>query len=430
MRLQALVLLTAFAILTGLLHASLFITPPGYYTLVSNSPNPCTPVITTGGSIPSTEGGGAILTSLPTNSYVIGFVMLALVLSIMVVAIIYMVGKLFPSTGLLGWVNQEYWEIAKSGIIVVMIFSLLLFISNIGVALTNTPVTAYSATDTYLNNMNGLVYSSETYLLTADSYVAAGWCTLGSVNFGVALLNSLKIEYYVPIPIPIILTGLKFGTKFSILSTPTLLAGNDNTVGQLQSIMTDLIIGLYYPVSMIILVLIEALPIIVWVGIGFLIPIGLVFRALPILRGIGGTLIATGIAMAVLLPMMLVVFNYPVTQVFQSVLPIQTITPSSTCNFGSTVISYACKAFIFVINGENAYIGNGVRVIYSLGWGFSAFNGLYTILNVLTPYSVFMMIQLILFILDAIIINAIADNIAKALGGGIKLSLGGKLKLI
>ena len=40
------------------------------------------------------------------------------------------------------------------------------------------------------------------------------------------------------------------------------------------------------------------------------------------------------------------------------------------------------------------------------------------------------MLQLILFILDAIIINAIADNIAKALGGGIKLSLGGKLKLI
>ena len=428
MRLQALVLLTAFAILTGLLHASLFITPPGYYTLVSNSPNPCTPVITTGGSIPSAESGGAILTSLPANSYVIGFVMLALVLSIMVVAIVYMIGKLFPSTGLLGWVNQEYWEIAKSGIIVVMIFALLLFISNIGVALTNTPVTAYSKTDTYLNNMNGLVYSSETYLLTTDSYVAAGWCTLGSVNFGVALLNSLKIEYYVPVPI--IIAGLKFGTAFSILSTPTLLAGTDNTISQLNSMMVDLIIGLYYPVSMIILILIEALPIIVWVGLGFFIPIGLVFRALPILRGIGGTFIATGIAMAVLLPMVLVVFNYPVTQVFQGVLPIQTTTPSSTCNFQSTVLTYACKAFMLVINSESAAVTNGVRVGYSLGWGFSAFDGLYTILNVLTPYSVFMMIQLILFILDIIIINAIADNIAKALGGGIKLSLGGKLKLI
>ena len=430
MRLQALVLLTAFAILTGLLHASLFITPPGYYTLVSNSPNPCTPVITTGGSIPSAESGGAILTSLPANSYVIGFVMLALVLSIMVVAIVYMIGKLFPSTGLLGWVNQEYWEIAKSGIIVVIIFALLLFISNIGVALTNTPVTAYSKTDTYLNNMNGLVYSSETYLLTADSYVAAGWCTLGSVNFGVALLNSLKIEYYIPIPIPIIFAGFKFGTKFSILSTPTLLAGNDNTISQFNSMMVDLIAGLYYPVSMIILMLIEALPILVWIGLGFLIPIGLVFRALPILRGIGGTLIATGIAMAVLLPMVLVVFNYPVTQVFQGILPIQTTTPSSTCNFHSTVLSYACKAFMLVINSESAAVTNGVRVGYSLGWGFSAFNGLYTILNVLTPYSVFMMLQLILFILDIIIINAIADNIAKALGGGIKLNLGGKLKLI
>ena len=90
--------------------------------------------------------------------------------------------------------------------------------------------------------MNGLVYSSETYLLTADSYVAAGWCTLGSVNFGVALLNSLKIEYYVPVPI--IIAGLKFGTAFSILSTPTLLAGTDNTISQLNSMMVDLIIGI------------------------------------------------------------------------------------------------------------------------------------------------------------------------------------------
>lgn len=430
MRLQALVLLTAFATLTGLLHASLFITPPSYYTVVSNSPNPCTPVITTGSSIPSTEGGGAILTSLPTNSYVIGFVLLALVLSIMVVAIVYMAGKVFPSTGLLGWVNQEYWEIAKSGIIVIMIFALLVFMSNIAVALTNTPVTAYNATNTYLNNMNGLLYSSETYLLTVDSYVAAGWCTLGSVNSGVALLNSVNIEYYVPIPIVIINVGLKLGTGFSILSTPTLLAGNDKTINQLESMMTDLIVGLYYPVSMIILVLIEALPIIVWIGLGFFIPFGLVLRALPLLRGIGGTLIATGIAISILLPMVLVVFNYPVTQVFQGVLPIQPITPPSTCNFGSTLINFACNTFMFVINSENAAVTNGVRIIYSLGWGFSAFNGLYTILNVLTPYSVFMMLQLILFILDAIIVYAIADNIAKALGGGIKLSLGGKLRLI
>ena len=85
---------------------------------------------------------------------------------------------------------------------------------------------------------------------------------------------------------------------------------------------------------------------------------------------------------------------------------------------------------MFVVNTEKAYVGNQVRIIYSLGLGDSAFKGLYTILNVLTPYSVFMMLQLILFILDAIIINAIADNIARALGGGIKLSLGGKLKLI
>ena len=430
MRLQVIVLLMAFAILTGLLHASLFITPPSYYTLVQNSPNPCTPVITTGGSIPTTEGGGAILTTLPANSYVIGIVLIATVLSIMVVAITYMVGKFFPSTGILGWVNQEYWEITKSILIVVIIFALLTLLSNVAVSITNTPVTAYSKTNSYLNNMNGLLYGSETYLLTVDSYTASGWCVLGSVNFGVALLNSLKIEYYVPIPIPIILTGLKFGTVFSPLVTPTLLAGTDITVGQTQSIMVDIITLLYYPLSMAVLILIEALPILVWIGLGFFIPFGLVFRAFPLIRGIGGTFIATGIALSLLLPIVLVVFNYPVTQVTQSILPIQTITPSSSCNFGSTLINYACKAFVFVINGENAYVGNGVRVLYSIGWGFSAFNGLYTILNALTPYMIFMMVQDILFILDVIIVVAIADSIAKALGGGIKLSLGGKLKLI
>jgi hypothetical protein len=423
MRLQALVLLTAFAILTGLLHASLFITPPGYSTLVSNTPNACTAVIhATGGAIPSTQSGGALITSLPANSFGIGIALLALVLSIMIVAIVYMIGKVFPSSGLLGWVNQEYWEIAKSGLILLAIFALLIFMSNIAVAVTNTPVTAYSKTNTYLNNINGLLYSSETYLLTVDSYSAAGWCTLGRIDLGTALINSIKIEYY--LPFDIFDVGLKFGFEFSPLTSATILAGSDPTISQLQSMFVDTIILLYYPLSMVDIVLIEILPILVWIGLGFFIPFGIFCRALPVIRPLGGTLIAIGIALSILLPSVLVMLNVPVTSVMQNVLPINAITSqNNACKLGNVVFDYACK-------GLNTVVGGISGIADSLIWGFSAFGGLYTILNVLIPYQLFMMLQEILLVLDIIIVYAIADNIAIALGGKMPTSIGGKFKLI
>ncbi len=432
MRLQALVLLSAFIMLTGLLHASLFITPPGYSTIVSNSPLPCTPVITVGSAIPATEGGGAILTSLPANSYAIEIAIVATILSIMLVAIMYMVGKLFPHSGIMGWINQEYWEIAKSVLIVIIIFGLLAFLSNVAVSMTNTPVTAYSKTNSYLNNLNGLVYSSETYLLTVDSYTAAGWCTLGTVEFGTALLNSIVANYYVPIPIPIILAGIKLGLSFKLLSTSTLLIGTDPTIGQLQSLLTDTVLLLYYPLSMLDLILIEILPALVWIGLGFFIPFGLVFRSLPFIRRIGASFIAIGIALSLLLPMTLVMLNYPVTQAFQGILPIVTIksTSSLNCNLNSVVLDFVCKAVGEVISLSSAYQANQLRLFAGFYWGGSAFAGIYTILNVLVPYMAFMLLQEVLLIIDVVIIYSIADNIARALGGSLRTSLGGKLKLI
>ncbi len=419
------VLLSASILVIGLAHASLFITPPGYSTIVTNLPYPCSPVITTGGSIPSSESGGALLTSLPANGYAIAIAGIALVISIMLVAIIYMISKLFPHLGIQGWISNEYWEIAKSVLLIVIVYALLLFLSNVAVNVTNTPAYAYSS-NTYLNNINGLLYSSETYLLTVDSYVAAGWCTIGNVEFGTGLLYNFNVKYYVPIPIPIILAGLKFGVSFNPLSPPLLIAGNDETTGQFSSLIIDIVLLLYYPLSMVVLILIEILPLLVWVGLGFFIPFGIIFRALPFLRGLGGTFFAIGIGLAVMLPALLVVFNYPVTQVMQGIVPIAAAAPSNTCSFGGALLKFACNAFMSII-------GNVVRIRTSLGYGFSEFNGIYTVLNALTPYMVFMIAQEILFVLDMIIIYALLDTVATTLGGSLsplKSGLGGKFKLI
>ena len=426
MRLQALALLSVFTLLIGFAHASLFITPPGYSTIVTNVPYPCTAVITTGGSIPATEGASPLLPSLPANGLVIGVVGIALVLSFLIIAIIYMASRLFPHLGIQGWIQSEYWEMAKSVMLIVGIFAILVFLSNVAVNVTNTPVTAFSSS-VYLNNINGLLYSSETYLLTADSYVAAGWCTLGNVEFGTALLNNLNIQYYVPIPIPIILIGFKFGMGFNPLVAPLLTAGTDPNFSQFDSIIADLITLIYYPVSMIILVLIEILPALVWLGLAFFIPFGLVFRALPFLRGLGGTFLSIGIGLAVLLPTVLVVFNYPVTQAFQSILPIQSVASGSgACNFGSTILNFACTAI-------SAVIGNGIRFVVSLYYGFSEFSGIYTVLNAILPYTMFLLVQLLLFILDIIIMYPIMDTLARSLGGTLNplaSGLGGKFKLV
>ena len=54
---------------------------------------------------------------------------------------------------------------------------------------------------------------------------------------------------------------------------------------------------------------------------------------------------------------------------------------------------------------------------------------IYTYMNEIMQYGIYLIIQLLLFSFDLILMYPIVDNVARSLGGSIRLSLGGKLRL-
>ncbi len=64
--------------------------------------------------------------------------LLALTFSFDVVALGYIISKIFPQTGINEWLPNEYWEIAKSAILIVSIYALLAFATNVSTSLIPT----------------------------------------------------------------------------------------------------------------------------------------------------------------------------------------------------------------------------------------------------------------------------------------------------
>jgi len=135
----------------------------------------------------------------------------------------------------------------------------------------------------------------------------------------------------------------------------------------------------------------------------------LVMRALPFIRGIGGSLIAIGLAITVIYPSLLILMNYPITQMLQTNVynPPSSCSSSILCGAISAVLSYFSEA----------------------GVALSSFNSIFPALNGILAYNTYLVLQFVLFILDLGITYSLANNIARMLGGEIRLGIGGKLKL-
>jgi len=186
-----------------------------------------------------------------------------------------------------------------------------------------------------------------------------------------------------------------------------------------------------------------------------LIPIGIVFRAMPFTRGIGGTFIAIGIGASLIYPVLLVGFNAPISNYLSSITPPPSVTYSAPASSGLgqiiiTSITNSLTNFISSFFGGPLilsmlfgtptvanYPGLGQQMQNGYRDGF--FAGLYdpltsnivSILNVIIDQTIYMIMQLFLFIFDLIIGLAVVNQIAKLLGGTISLSkMGvGRMKL-
>ncbi|MCL5239068.1 MAG: hypothetical protein M1286_01170 [Candidatus Marsarchaeota archaeon] len=352
-------------------------------------------------------------------AYFLSTTLLALTISVDVLALGYIISKILPGTGVGEWLDKEYWEFVKTVMLVAGIFLVLVFMGNIATLFVPPGYASSIANQTGINAstlsgtggiatvVNGACY----YLQGVQTQLGSIYDYLFGMSSGIGILQSTSFELWVPLPIPPVV-AFKFGFALNPYQNSMLLAYVKK--GDYQSILDDAITLLAFPVTLLVALQQAVLPSLFLLGLFVLLPTGLIMRSLPFIRGVGGTLIAIAIGISIIYPAVLLALNYPVTSVLAS----QAYTPpEESC--GGGLGGLVCGAL-------NAALAAGESSSNVVG----ALTGIYGPLNGIMAYNSYLILQLVLFILDLGITLPLIDSIAKMLGGTIRLSLGGKLKLV
>ncbi|MGC8662311.1 MAG: hypothetical protein ACP5RT_00815 [Candidatus Micrarchaeia archaeon] len=370
-----------FAIFSNSIFSSSFSLPPPYNTTIQPSP-------------------------------LFSVLALSFMLSFLVIAIGVIISKVVPGTNLSEWLKNEYWEMAKSAILIAGSVGFLVFAGNLSLLLINQkPLTQYGLTGvaTSLNTLSTSAFEAINTILGNLFNSELGSNLFGLVQ-GIGTLKSINLGWWVPLPLEY--GAFTFGTKFNLYTNPML---ESSSSGQFESIINDTLNFIFVPVTILFFAIGVLLPMIVFVGFMILVPIGIIFRAFPFLRPIGGTLYAFGIGLSIIFPLLIILLNLPVSNLIFSLL-----TPPATQS--TTYLSGIINILIDSLATTVSFAANPALYI-------GATVSIYPALNNLVPFFIYLFLQLALFVVDLIIWFPITDSIAKALGGTIRLDIGGRIKI-
>ena len=360
---------------------------------------------------------------------------LSLMVSFAFIGIIYIVSKLFPETKIGSFLQNEYKELVKSILLIVIIYSALSFASGLAVSLTGQSIGTFST------NMGNLIYNSEVYLCNTNNILIQSIENLDSLALADGLFKGLTVQWgglpIPPVPLPGflgLLPVVKSGVSFSVLTNN--IFQTDFVTGRqfTTSLMNDAFSYVFFPAINLITVQINVIPLFEIIGLWILIPLGIIFRAIPFLRGTGGTFIAFGVGLSIIWPSILILFNAPVSNFFISYFSTHAnYTNSNGCsNLG--LMSSVCNGlsnFVFFESSGTVSKSISSSVINPFLIAFSTLYSVFPALNYLMQNLLYIIFQIfILFMFDVIIAFTVTDNIARLLGGSINLSLSRKLKLI
>lgn len=369
------------------------------------------------------------------------FIVIGLLFSFYFVALSFLIGEVIGIQSFKGWYRAELWEAVKSIGIVAIIFAVIIFLGAMAgffVQYSNGP--GCSAGPTPFANISALFCDSSGFLGNEiihpvnDSFYNA----LG-VAVGAGLMRSISLSGYntlpfppVPIPgVPCCYGSLNLGSDTNLYQSSIL----DTTIPAGPTFLKDLNNLLVYPMVMIMIVQYYLTLVLMSVGLGVFLPLGLILRAVPFLRGIGGTLIALAIAVAVIYPSLIVFVNAPITGTITFSAP--TCPPVNT-ELGtglSTALLQLAYATAYGIQGV-AFSGIPNQAAFQCGYS-AAVDTFFTgnaadsggsVISVIFDYQLPMVLQFILFVIDLIMAIVLAQQIAKMLGGSLRLGFG-KMKL-
>ena len=352
---------------------------------------------------------------------------LAFMLSFLVIAIGVIINKVVPGTKLGEWLKNEYWEMAKSAILIAGAIGILVFAGNISLLLIGQQVTS-SYTVSGLNHiLNTLSSSSSQALCSIYSDINEFGSSEGGfpesplgVATGISTWKTVNVGYWLPIPIPPV-GAFTFGSTFQLYNNPMLESVSATPIGQFESIVNDIINFLYFPVSSLIAFMYILMPLIVYIGIMIFLPLGIIFRAFPFLRPIGGTLFAFGVGLSIVFPLLIILLNEPLTAILYNMLSYSIALPTT----GNALLNGILQVLTAAINT----VLIGISPEYNFFSALPLTISIYPALNIYAPYFMFLFAEFLFLLIDLMIWYPLVDSIAKSLGGTIRLELGSRLRI-
>jgi len=353
---------------------------------------------------------------------------LAFMLSFLVIAIGVIINRAVPGTKLGEWLKNEYWEMAKSAILIAGAISILVFAGNISLLLIPGQQATSSYTVSGLNQiLNTLSSSSSQALCRIFSDINNFGSSEGGfpesplgIATGISTLKTINVGYWLPIPIPGV-GAFTFGSTFQPYNNPMLESISPTPIGQFESIVNDIINFLYFPVSSLVALMYILMPLIVYIGIMIFVPLGIIFRAFPFLRPVGGTLFAFGVGLSIVFPLLIILINEPLTTILYNMLSYSIVTPTT----GNWLLNGILKVLMAALNA----ILTNISPEYNFFSAFPLTISIYPALNIYAPYFMFLFAEFLFLLIDLMIWYPLVDSIAKSLGGTIRLALGGRLRI-
>jgi len=367
-----------------------------------------------------------IITGAPTDmgtclTNTLPLALAGVLLSLSFVALAYMLGEFVQIQGLKGWYRNELKETAKSLILIAVVVSSLVILSGIASVLTGAAPPVGQAPTNIEQNIGNLYYAASGYLGTQQTEVGNAYNHLIGVGEGIGILSGLRVSLWVPVPVvldpfyPLVcIVCLQFGSAENIYSSTIVTASDPTTLSNsafLNSALQLLVVPMYFATT----AQYDILPYIMQVGLLILFPIGIILRAIPFLRPIGGTLIAIGITASLIYPLTIVLLN-------------QQVTNWLTTNISLAASDSCVTPNIAIIGAFICWQENLASSLSGALAGLSSATSIYPAFNYVTQVIFPTTVLFILYVLDVIIVVTVAQNIANALGGTIRLGIG-RMKL-
>ncbi len=376
-------------------------------------------------------GAASPLTGISLASS-LGIAAIAILFSLSLVGLSYMLGEMLRIESLKRWYRGELWETAKSALIVVSIFAVLVIVGGIADSLAGNAANfsfsgnIITASNQIQSNLLGLANTANAYLSSETTTIQDSFNMLYGLSYGVDFIKSLSISLWIPIPIPIpfpeIYAGFMFGSSSSIYTSSviaTIPAGS-------QSVLTDYTTVIMLPLLIVFTIQQQYLLVIMSMGLALFLPIGVILRAMPVLRPLGGTFIAIGIGLAIIYPALLVAFNLPITSFTNGIFGLTT-TSCGAPQLPGPVLGRFGPVLNYYGSSINNPSGPGGSCL-SFGGGFdvgaSAIEGVYKPINLISYTLVDALIQFILLIFDLVLALVITGDIARLLGGRLPTGIG------